>query len=223
MSHSVVLQQKQKCAISIQLLRYCFVCLLVSIGPLALGWTTEFKRPLLWLAAVLCYRLIEESGFQADRNKGKRHAEWLFFALYVGLSGSVVFPAVEFAISSRPFSLAWTILGITAVAIGTMFRYLGVKTLGKHFSTHVEVRDDHVLIDSGVYRYIRHPAYAGVIFFSLGSALILQSFYSLLFTAFVFWPLIGIRIVIEEQELSRELRHYADYMKRSKRLVPYVF
>lgn len=210
-------------AIRAQLLIYSTLCLLCGLGPLALGWTHEWQRPVAWLVAVLGYRTIEETGFHPRETKGERHAEWLFYALYLALGGAVLFPAIEFAFIQRPMRVPLVFLGVACAAMGTFLRYQGVKTLGEHFSTHIEVRQGHELVDAGIYRFIRHPGYSGVMCFSLGSALIFHSYFSLAFSVLVFWPLIMTRVHIEEREMSESLDGYRQYMARSKRLIPHVF
>jgi protein-S-isoprenylcysteine O-methyltransferase Ste14 len=223
MKGKIILANREKGAIRAQLLIYSTLCLICGLGPLALGWTQEWQRPIVWLLAVLGYRTIEETGFHPKETKGERHAEWLFYALYLALGGAVLLPAIEFALLPRPLRLPLVFLGVALAALGTSLRYQGVKTLGEHFSTHVEVRQGHALVDRGIYRLIRHPGYAGVMCFSAGSALIFHSYFSLAFSMLVFWPLILTRIAIEEEQMSANLEGYRNYMARSKRLIPHVF
>jgi protein-S-isoprenylcysteine O-methyltransferase Ste14 len=213
---------QKKEVFNVQLLVYSTLCLGFGLGPILLGWVNEWLRPAIWLAGVLTYRLVEESGYNPSQTRGERRAEWLFLALYLGIGGAVLLPAIEFAAFQRPLIVPCLVGGMACVALGTLLRWLGVRTLGAHFSTHVEVRQEHRLIDAGIYRYIRHPGYAGVISFSLGSALILHSWYCLLFLALYFWPLVCVRMAIEERELSAKLDGYAEYCQRSHRLVPFL-
>ncbi len=206
-----------------QLMVWTVVCLAAALGPIATGMSTELLRPLVWLAVVLGYRWFEQRVFCPREVHGARKAEWLFYSIWMSLAGSIILPPIEFALHPRPLSIPWMVIGVALAIAGTWLRYLSVKTIGEHFSTHVEVRPGHELVDSGVMRVIRHPGYAGVMMFTMGAALILQSFYSLFFICFVFWTTQLIRIYYEEDELGRNLQGYRDYMKRTKRLIPFVF
>ncbi|NDQ56186.1 MAG: isoprenylcysteine carboxylmethyltransferase family protein [Acidipila sp.] len=206
-----------------QLAIYSLLCIACATAPLLLGWSREWQRPAIWLMVVLGYRWLEQAGYSPRRTAGQRKGEWLFYAIYLGFSGSILLPAVEFAFIQRPVSLLLSATGVVLAALGAWSRHLSVKTIGEHFSTHVEVRPGHELVDSGIMSFIRHPGYTGAMLFTLGGALVLQSYYSLLYVCLFYWPLLFIRIVIEERELSANLAGYSEYRKRTKRLIPFVF
>lgn len=206
-----------------QLLVWTVLTLGAALGPLLVGVTTEWLRPVIWLAVVLGYRWFEQRVFCPREVHGKRRSEWLFYAIWFSLGGSILFPAIEFAFIQRPLSLPITILGVALALLGTWTRYQSVKTIGEHFSTHIEVRPGHQLVDTGIMSVIRHPGYAGVMTFTLGAALIFQSYWSLIWICGVFWTTQFIRIVHEEAELAENLAGYREYMTRTKRLIPFVF
>ncbi|MGQ0764493.1 MAG: methyltransferase family protein [Gemmatimonadota bacterium] len=206
-----------------QVLIYSALCIGVGLGPWWLGMTSELLRPVVWLFMVLGYRWLEQFGYSPRSSQGNRRAEWLFYAIYMGFSGSILLPAVEYAFAPRPLSVPLMLVGVGFAGLGAFSRYLSVKTIGRHFSTHVEVRPGHELVDSGIMSLIRHPGYAGAMAFTLGGALILHSFWSLVYICAFYWVLLLIRIGYEEQELGERLVGYRDYMKRTKRLIPWVF
>ncbi len=79
------------------------------------------------------------------------------------------------------------------------------------------------VVDTGPYRYVRHPMYAGFIPLSVGMALWLQS-YAAAIAAIVPTAIIAIRALFEEQFLVRNLPGYEEYMKRVHfRFIPYVW
>lgn len=92
-------------------------------------------------------------------------------------------------------------------------------------TTQVRVQAERAqtVVDSGPYRYIRHPMYAGMVLYVIGSALMLGSLWGLAATAPLFFML-GLRIRGEEQVLKQDLAGYADYMTRTPwRIVPGVY
>ena len=79
------------------------------------------------------------------------------------------------------------------------------------------------MVSTGPYRYVRHPLYAGLIPFTLGTALLLGSRYGLL-GALLLIAMVAWRAVQEERMLRQELDGYAAYLTRVRyRFVPYLW
>jgi protein-S-isoprenylcysteine O-methyltransferase Ste14 len=80
-----------------------------------------------------------------------------------------------------------------------------------------------VLIDSGLFGFVRHPLYLGALLFFLGIALWLESYAGVLALPLGFAPLVA-RMFVEERTLRATLPGYSDYMQRVPyRLVPYLW
>jgi protein-S-isoprenylcysteine O-methyltransferase Ste14 len=95
--------------------------------------------------------------------------------------------------------------------------------LGRFFSLTVRVAEDHRVVVKGPYRLVRHPSYAGVLITFIGLALAVQSWGALLVLLGVFSLSFGYRMRVEEKALLSELgEDYANYMKRTKRIIPYL-
>jgi len=87
----------------------------------------------------------------------------------------------------------------------------------------VQTERGHTVISTGPYHYVRHPMYAAVIPFAVGTALMLGSWYGLLM-GLILVAGIAFRAVREEGVLRAELPGYAEYMSRVKyRFIPYVW
>jgi protein-S-isoprenylcysteine O-methyltransferase Ste14 len=79
------------------------------------------------------------------------------------------------------------------------------------------------VISNGPYRYVRHPMYAAVIPFFVGTSLLLGSAWGVA-GALVLAVAVAIRAVLEERTLEEELPGYRDYMGRVRyRLIPGVW
>lgn len=140
----------------------------------------------------------------------------------LGAAGLVLY------LSSPPW---WT---ATHVPLGEWIQWLGIITalvpiffliwvhqhLDKQWSLALEIREDHKLITSGPYRYVRHPMYLGIFVYTFGLMMISLDLLVMLF--FAFSILVNyLRIPREEQMLIDEFGdEYLDYMKRSGRLLP---
>jgi|ERR1044071_1302521 protein-S-isoprenylcysteine O-methyltransferase len=115
-------------------------------------------------------------------------------------------------------------VGIILFAGGTILRWYSIIHLGRFFTVNVAIAADHQLVDTGPYRFVRHPSYTGALLAFIGFALVLRNWASVLI---IFLP-IGFaflyRINIEERALVQALgERYRAYMKRTKRLIPLVY
>ncbi|HKJ82895.1 MAG TPA: isoprenylcysteine carboxylmethyltransferase family protein [Mariprofundaceae bacterium] len=81
----------------------------------------------------------------------------------------------------------------------------------------------HVVCDSGPYRFVRHPGYAGNMLALFGIVLALSSAWTLIPTAMAFIITV-IRTALEDQTLLEELPGYRDYARRVRyRLIPRIY
>jgi len=122
--------------------------------------------------------------------------------------------------SARPF-LFW--LGILLIYAGIALRLYAIHVLGAFFTTVVAVAPEQTVIETGPYRLIRHPSYTGFLITLLGFGLCLTNWLSLL--VIMACALIGFsyRIRVEEQVLQEQLgQRYQEYMRHTKRLIPFV-
>jgi protein-S-isoprenylcysteine O-methyltransferase Ste14 len=86
------------------------------------------------------------------------------------------------------------------------------------FSQIVRIQSDrgHAVATDGPYRYVRHPAYVGMILFELAMATLLASWWALIASGLCAILLI-LRTALEDRALQAELTGYVDYARQ----VPY--
>jgi protein-S-isoprenylcysteine O-methyltransferase len=118
-------------------------------------------------------------------------------------------------------------LAITAVVLfvaGLILRWWAIIILGRFFTVDVTIEKDHELVERGPFRIVRHPSYAGVLLAFVGLALSLRNWAALVVILVPISAAFIHRMNVEENALSRALGpRYAEYMKRTKRLVPFVY
>src|SRR2546426_9897921 len=113
--------------------------------------------------------------------------------------------------------------GIFLMFLGILVRQWAIAVLGRFFSLTVRVAEDHRVVERGPYRLVRHPSYTGGLITFIGLALAVQSLGALLVLLGVFSVSYGYRMRVEEKALLSELgEDYANYMKRTKRLIPHL-
>ena len=114
--------------------------------------------------------------------------------------------------------------GIVLILLGVLVRQWAIAVLGRFFSLTVRVAEDHRVVDRGPYRLVRHPSYTGALIALVGLSLAVQSWGALLVILIVFGAAFGYRIRVEERALISQLGDdYVSYMKRTKRLIPFLF
>ena len=116
------------------------------------------------------------------------------------------------------------VAGLVVMCSGIAVRQWAVATLGRFFTIDVRVQPDQTVVDSGPYRWVRHPAYTGLILTFLGFGLALGN-WAALSVAFLV-PTAGLvyRIRFEERALLEGLgAPYRRYAEGRRRLVPGVW
>jgi protein-S-isoprenylcysteine O-methyltransferase Ste14 len=116
--------------------------------------------------------------------------------------------------------LLWFGYGI--FILGTIIALIAAVNLGKNLTPLPRPKENAVLIQVGLYRFVRHPIYFGVIMLSIGWGLIQQStlvwIYVLIIAIFF-----DIKSRKEEQWLVERFSTYADYQGRVRKLIPWVY
>ncbi|UCH03139.1 MAG: isoprenylcysteine carboxylmethyltransferase family protein [Candidatus Bathyarchaeota archaeon] len=117
-----------------------------------------------------------------------------------------------------------SLLGIFVLSIGGIVTVSGRAQLAKYGSGILRIKNDHKLITTGVFRYIRHPIYAGGFLGVIGLYLSFRSILILTSISLIHFFVIRYRLLFEEQLLLQEFGdHYKNYMKRTKRLIPFIY
>lgn len=113
-------------------------------------------------------------------------------------------------------------LGLFAAGLG--LRWVSVVHLGRLFTYDVAIAADHRVVDTGPYRHVRHPAYAGSLLTFVGLGVCGGNALSLLVLVTPIALAFLRRIAIEEAALVSALGgRYRDYAAKTKRLIPFVY
>lgn len=116
------------------------------------------------------------------------------------------------------------VVGVALLIAGVMVRWSAIKTLGKYFTGTVLIKDDHRLVRSGLYKYLRHPAYTGALLAHFGLGLSFSNWFALGFSSIPFIAVALYRMRVEEQALQEAFgSEYVAYSQTSKRLIPGVY
>jgi protein-S-isoprenylcysteine O-methyltransferase Ste14 len=175
----------------------------------------------VFASVYLAWILIESKISKEELNKGNRTSDYGTCELYA-IGQAAVF------LSALWFTSAWEspnifhFIGFTIFLIGITYRLWAIKTLGKYYSHIVREVDTHKIVDSGPYRHIRHPAYAGMILTNLGIVIFFFNLITLILFLLILIPVIILRILIEEKTLFR-IDGYGKFAKNRQRLIPGIW
>jgi len=125
---------------------------------------------------------------------------------------------------SPVFPLWLIVTGFILISLGYAFATWALAE-NRFFSSMVRIQTDrgHVVCDSGPYRFVRHPGYAGNIPPLLGIVLALGSMWTLIPAAMALIIAVT-RTVLEDRTLQEELPGYQDYAQRVHyRLIPGIY
>ena len=116
------------------------------------------------------------------------------------------------------------ILGLVLIGISMLLFGWARIVLGGMYSGHLQVKTDHILVQQGPYRIIRHPAYAAYIIMGFGIAIGYSSLIGFLSIPLLLIPALIYRIFVEEKILLTEFgEEYRQYSHGTKRLIPRVW
>ena len=166
-----------------------------------------------------------------DQNVDRLARRWLRDSKLVGS----VLVGVQFAwFIGLALALAWDgslpegdadplrILGMVLAAAGAGLAFVASRRLGRALTPTPEPVAGADLIETGPYRLVRHPIYGGVILFSIGTALILDSVAGSVL-ALGLLPFFYLKSVYEERRLRIAYAGYSEYRRRvPHRLIPFV-
>jgi protein-S-isoprenylcysteine O-methyltransferase Ste14 len=179
---------------------------------------------LIWFVTEAIVEIRQRKRFRAGAQRQDK-GSLVVVAGTVGL-GTTLCALLAFAVPATAITSSRTVffwLGILLVYAGIAFRLYAINVLGASFTSTVAITPDQPLIEAGPYRLIRHPAYTGVLITVLGFGLCYTNWLGLL--VIVGCALIGFsyRIRVEEHVLQEHLgQRYQEYMRRTKRLIPFV-
>jgi protein-S-isoprenylcysteine O-methyltransferase Ste14 len=214
---------------------YLLIPLILFICGGDVGWRQAWLYSLLIVAAGIGGRIWAEQrhpGLMAERQniENIQNAKAWDKVLAPLMAVSVGYPVVLVAGIDHRYHWSsefpvWLIsIGFILISLGYAFAAWALAE-NRFFSSLVRIQTDreHVVCDSGPYRFVRHPGYAGNILALFGIVLALSSVWTLIPVA-VASIIAVIRTELEDRTLQDELPGYRDYARRVRyRLIPWIY
>ncbi len=176
----------------------------------------------IFLAAVIYIARLVEIGAKRDTISGPVR-ENLTFRLFLIVGTAVTFGSLaEYLLIPRAFSWVALAAGVVCSVVSFWLRRNAIAALGRFWSLHVEIRENHQFVQSGPFRFMRHPTYFSMVLELLSFALIFNAWIAMLFIPLAFIPVLIMRLRLEEPALVEKFGDaYREYQSRVPMLIPY--
>lgn len=114
------------------------------------------------------------------------------------------------------------VFGVVLTVIGLVIAIVARKILADNWSGAIEFKKNHTLITSGIYKYMRHPIYTGILAMGLGAVLFYET-PGLIFVSLLVCGVLIFKLRKEEQLMLKHFpKEYTTYKKRVKALIPFL-
>jgi len=178
---------------------------------------------LSYLSSELLLTLTRRSRSRTGTAQDQSTLSVLWLVIMVSVAAGVLVAPLWLA-AALPDARLLTIASVLLFVVGLILRWWAIVTLGRFFTVDVTIEKDHELVERGPFRILRHPSYSGVLLAFLGFALSLRNWAALVVVLLPILVAFIYRMNVEERALSRALgSSYTEYMRRTKRLVPFVY
>ena len=183
---------------------------------------------ILWSVVVLfpvseiALARIKRANPQTARLEDRGSMRLLWLAIAFGVSSAI---AAQWVPSARlPGStLLLRLLALALMLAGLSMRWAAILTLGRLFTVNVAIQADHPVVETGPYRFVRHPSYSGLLLTFVGLGVFFANWLSIVALLVPITLAVLNRVVTEERVLLSSLGPaYAEYCGRTKRFIPWL-
>lgn len=166
--------------------------------------------------------LRQRSKSKVTTSRDKGSLWWLYGLITVGY-------ALSFSIGATKIGrlYGWNTffaVGMALVVIGLIIRIHSILTLKQFFTYSVAKMGNQKIIETGFYKFIRHPGYFGQLMIFLGISISLSNWLSILAMMVPVSFGYSYRIKVEEEFLLEQFGdNYLDYQKRTRKIIPLIY
>jgi methyltransferase len=171
------------------------------------------------LQRVLEMRLSQQNEARIIAQGGREHAAGHFWVMKLLHATWIFAMGIEVFWLDRPFIPGLAIVGFIGLLVGQSLRYAAILTLGNRWTVRVMTLPNAPAVNEGIYRYVRHPNYLGVILEIAAVPLIHTAYITSIFFTLANGLLLLARIRAEERALSEE-NNYSQVFAERPRFIP---
>ncbi|MCU0455503.1 MAG: isoprenylcysteine carboxylmethyltransferase family protein [Bacteroidales bacterium] len=223
---------EKKALVKNMIIKFSFVPLFIAIFTLLPAGTLNYWQVYAYFGVILIPmlfvlryflkndpRFLERRTRVAEKEKEQKLIQWINLPIFIS---AFIVPGLDrrFGWSDVPVEV---IIITDVVILGGYLIIFLVFRQNSYASRIIEVDKGQKVITTGLYAWVRHPMYLGVLIMYLPTPLALGSYWGLIPMAFLPVSLV-FRILNEEKVLSENLEGYKEYcIKTRYRLIPYVW
>ena len=153
-----------------------------------------------------------------------RWRKWLVAVPFITLL-SVGLPALDRTRGPAQLHLAsWSVLGLALCVCAIPIGIMAWRTLGHAYASDPTILPGQKLITWGIYGIIRHPMHTAALLWALGLPLVARSLWGMVTAVALIGPALWLRTREEEAMLLEAFgEKYRTYMRRTRRMIPFIF
>jgi protein-S-isoprenylcysteine O-methyltransferase Ste14 len=191
------------------------------------GWFFIVVFSASTIAFTVYLALYDRPLLERRMNSGPQHEKELSQKIIVSLIIVAFFiflvlPPLDYRVGLSPVPAYLSIVGDIVIVLSFLFIFWVLK-VNSFAAANISVANDHKVIDTGPYAYVRHPMYAGALWLFIGMPLALGSWLTICLVPLIL-PVLVWRLLDEERILRRDLPSYNEYASRvHHRLIPHIW
>lgn len=183
--------------------------------------TPIFVPAIVIIGCYLVWIILEGKTAKKEIGQSETRIDFWSLEIYALSRAVIVLSALLIPTAITSFSQL-QIVGLLLFVGAVTFRLIAIRHLGQFYSHRVRVQEGHRIISDGPYRFVRHPAYVGMIFCHLGFCLFFNNPWTLSMWGLFHVPAVVYRILVEEKALYK-IPGYPEYAAKRRRLVPFLW
>lgn len=190
-----------------------------------IGLLQTIKYIVIILGVMLIYLRVFKNFKDAKEQKNNRKKEVKSIVETASMTGFfiVIWLVTLFKIGTYNYqNIYLDIVFIVVYIIGVAFNLLGRYYLGHNWGNNVIIYKNHTLVNNGVYKIVRHPLYASIIWMIYAVGVLCQNYMVFILNTIIFIPFMYYRAKQEEKELVNEFKEYKDYRKKTGMFFPKI-
>jgi protein-S-isoprenylcysteine O-methyltransferase Ste14 len=177
----------------------------------------------LWVASEIFIGIVTRTRKSSGNVRDRGTMILLWMVLFTSITAGIWFSGAQG--TNLPNGMHWLNLASLFVLLaGLALRWWAIVSLGKSFSSNVAIHATQRVLKTGLYRWMRHPSYTGLLLCIFAVALHTRNWISFLIIIFPCSAAVLYRIHVEEAALRDHFGfEYMEYSRVTKRLVPGVY
>ena len=188
-----------------------------------IGLFETIKGMIVSLGIILIYARVIKNFIDARTQKNNKKKEVKSIVETASMSGFflIIYLITIFQIGIFKYqNIYLDIICLIVYIIGICFNLLGRYYLGNNWGNNVVIYKEHTLVNKGVYKIVRHPLYASIIWMIYAIGFLYKNYLVMLLNTLVFIPFMYYRAKQEEKELISIFKEYKNYIKETGMFFP---